>query len=81
MSRLMTALFAAALVATAQLWLPLPDELLWVAFGYCIVSLLAIRSTPTIQSSVSLLFVVAWLRLQSASFCTTHLFITTETLS
>ncbi len=39
--------FAALLVLSAQLWLPLPDELLWVAFGYCAVSLLSIRSTPT----------------------------------
>ena len=38
---------SAILVSTAQLWLPLPDDLLWVAFGYCLVSLLAIRSTPT----------------------------------
>jgi O-antigen/teichoic acid export membrane protein len=39
--------FAAALVASAPLWLPLPPELLWVAFGYCAISLLSIRSTPT----------------------------------
>ena len=38
---------AGVLVFTAQFWLPLPDELLWVAFGYCIVSLLSIRTTPT----------------------------------
>lgn len=38
---------SAILVLTAQLWLPLPDELLWVAFGYCAISLLSIRSTPT----------------------------------
>ena len=38
---------SAILVWTAQLWLPLPDELLPVAFGYCVVSLLALRSTPT----------------------------------
>ncbi|HAN90262.1 MAG: lipopolysaccharide biosynthesis protein [Qipengyuania citrea] len=38
---------AAVLVGTAPLWLPLPDELLPVAFGYCVVSLLAIRTTPT----------------------------------
>ena len=29
------------------MWLPLPAELLPVAFGYCVVSLLAIRTTPT----------------------------------
>lgn len=38
---------AAVLVWTAQAWLPLPDELLWVTFGYCVVSLLSIRTTPT----------------------------------
>lgn len=38
---------AAALVWSAQHWLPLPDELLWVAFWFCVVSLLAMRSTPT----------------------------------
>lgn len=38
---------AAVLVWTAQLWLPLPDDLLWVAFIYCVISLLSIRSTPT----------------------------------
>ena len=40
-------ILAAGLVATAQLWLPLPDDLLWITFVYCIVSLLALRSTPT----------------------------------
>jgi len=40
-------ILAAVLVYTAQLWLPLPDELLWVAFGFCVVSLLSIRTTPT----------------------------------
>lgn len=47
LSAVVGTIFAAVLVSTAQLWLPLPDELLWVAFGYCLVSLLAIRSTPT----------------------------------
>jgi O-antigen/teichoic acid export membrane protein len=37
---------AAILVWTAQLWLPLPDELLWVTFGFCVISLLSIRTTP-----------------------------------
>ena len=37
---------AAVLVWTAQFWLPLPDDLLWATFGYCVISLLAIRSTP-----------------------------------
>ncbi len=40
-------LLAAILVSTAPLWLPLPPDLLPVAFGYCVVSLLAIRTTPT----------------------------------
>ena len=38
---------AAILVWSAPLWLPLPAELLWLTFGYCLVSLLSIRSTPT----------------------------------
>lgn len=38
---------AAVLVWSAQHWLPLPDDLLWVAFWFCVVSLLAMRSTPT----------------------------------
>lgn len=37
---------AAVLVWSAQFWLPLPVELLWVTFGYCVISLLSIRSTP-----------------------------------
>ncbi|GMN13887.1 lipopolysaccharide biosynthesis protein [Altererythrobacter sp. MTPC7] len=41
------ALLAAILVASAPLWLPLPADLLWLAFGYCLVSLFALRSTPT----------------------------------
>jgi O-antigen/teichoic acid export membrane protein len=40
------AILAAGLVWSAQFWLPLPDDLLWVAFGYCLVSLLSIRTTP-----------------------------------
>ena len=38
---------AAVLVSTAPMWLPLPADLLPIAFGYCVVSLLAIRTTPT----------------------------------
>ncbi|MEM6857542.1 MAG: lipopolysaccharide biosynthesis protein [Pseudomonadota bacterium] len=38
---------AAIVVATAYLWLPLPGELLGLTFGYCVVSLLSIRTTPT----------------------------------
>ena len=47
LSVLMGTIAAAVLVWTAQLWLPLPDELLWLTFGYCVVSLLSIRTTPT----------------------------------
>ncbi len=47
LSVIMGAAIAALVVWTAQLWLPLPDELLWLTFGYCIVSLLSIRTTPT----------------------------------
>ncbi len=47
LSVVMGAVIAALIVWTAQLWLPLPDELLWLTFGYCIVSLLSIRTTPT----------------------------------
>ena len=46
MSVALGAVLAAALVWSAQFWLPLPDDLLWVAFGYCLVSLLSIRTTP-----------------------------------
>ncbi len=38
---------AGILVLTAQLWLPLPDDLLWITFGFCVISLLSIRTTPT----------------------------------
>ncbi|MGB7370181.1 lipopolysaccharide biosynthesis protein [Erythrobacter sp.] len=37
---------SALLVWSVPLWLPLPDDLLALTFAYCIVSLLAIRSTP-----------------------------------
>ena len=37
---------AAGLVWSTQFWLPLPAELIPVAFGFCIVSLLSIRTTP-----------------------------------
>lgn len=47
LSMLLGLMLAAVLVATAPLWLPLPDDLLPLAFGYCVVSLLAIRTTPT----------------------------------
>ncbi|MFU7527601.1 lipopolysaccharide biosynthesis protein [Qipengyuania sp. ASV99] len=38
---------AAIVTFTAHLWLPLPADLLWLTFGYCVVSLAAIRATPT----------------------------------
>ena len=47
LSMLLGLVLAAVLVSTAPLWLPLPDDLLPLAFGYCVVSLLAIRTTPT----------------------------------
>jgi O-antigen/teichoic acid export membrane protein len=39
-------ILATLAVSTAQLWLPLPDELLPVAFIFCLISLLSIRETP-----------------------------------
>jgi O-antigen/teichoic acid export membrane protein len=39
-------LLAAAVCASAGLWLPLTPEMQWIAFGYCMVSLFSIRSTP-----------------------------------
>lgn len=47
LSTVLGALLAAGLVYSAQFWLPLPQDLLWVAFWFCIVSLVAMRSTPT----------------------------------
>ncbi|EAQ28000.1 hypothetical protein NAP1_10413 [Erythrobacter sp. NAP1] len=47
LSVIMGTVFAALLVWSAPLWLPLPQELLWLTFGYCVVSLLSIRTTPT----------------------------------
>lgn len=37
---------AAFLVWSAPFWLPLPEELLPLTFGYCVISLLSIRTTP-----------------------------------
>ena len=37
---------AALLVWSAPFWLPLPEELLPLTFGYCVISLLSIRTTP-----------------------------------
>jgi O-antigen/teichoic acid export membrane protein len=42
----MGAVLAAIVVWSAQFWLPLPSDLLPIAFGFCIVSLISIRSTP-----------------------------------
>lgn len=47
LSVVLGSLLAGALVWSTAYWLPLPGELRWAAFGYCIVSLLAMRSTPT----------------------------------
>lgn len=38
---------SAVLVLTAPLWLDVPPELMWLTFGYCVISLLTIRTTPT----------------------------------
>jgi O-antigen/teichoic acid export membrane protein len=43
----MGTVLAVIVVGTAQMWLPLPDELLAITFVYCIISLLSIRTTPT----------------------------------
>lgn len=40
-------LIAALLLAFAGSWLPVPPELRWETFGLTVVSLLAVRSTPT----------------------------------
>ncbi|WP_341712256.1 lipopolysaccharide biosynthesis protein [Erythrobacter sp.] len=47
LSAILGSILAAGLCWSAQFWLPLPTDLLPLAFGYCIVSLLAIRTTPT----------------------------------
>ena len=38
---------AGAVIVSAPLWLEVPPDLLWLAFGYCAISLAAIRTTPT----------------------------------
>lgn len=38
---------AVVLVLTAPLWLDVPTDLMWLTFGYCVISLLSIRTTPT----------------------------------
>lgn len=40
-------LASAVLVLTAPLWLDVPPGLMWLTFGYCVISLLTIRTTPT----------------------------------
>ncbi len=45
-SLVLGAVLAIVLVWSAQFWLPLPDDLLWLALGYCLIALLALRSTP-----------------------------------
>lgn len=47
LSVVLGSILAAALVWSAQFWLPIPADLLPVAFGFCLVSLLTIRTTPT----------------------------------
>ena len=47
LSVIMGTIVAAVLVSTAPLWLPLPEDLLWLTFSYCLISVLSIRSTPT----------------------------------
>lgn len=45
-SLVMGTAMAALLVWSIPYWLPLPDDFLWLTFGYCVVSLLSIRTTP-----------------------------------
>ena len=47
MSVTIGAVLAAIAVWSAQFWLPLPADLLPAALGFCIISLLSIRTTPT----------------------------------
>jgi O-antigen/teichoic acid export membrane protein len=47
MSVAIGAVLAAIAVWSAQFWLPLPADLLPAALGFCIISLLSIRTTPT----------------------------------
>ena len=46
-SMVLGTIFAGVLCYTAQYWLPLSGDMLLIAFVYCVVSLLSIRSTPT----------------------------------
>ena len=47
MSVVMGAIAAGLVLMTAPAWLPLPTDLYPLAYGYCIISLLSIRTTPT----------------------------------
>ncbi len=47
LSMVMGTALAAVLVWSVPLWLPIPNDLLWLTFGYCVISLLSIRTTPT----------------------------------
>jgi len=42
----MGTVLAAVMVWSAPYWIPLPTELLPLTFGYCLISLLSIRTTP-----------------------------------
>ena len=46
LSVVMGTILAAMLVWSVPYWLPLPDDLLALTFGYCVVSLISIRTTP-----------------------------------
>ena len=46
LSVLIGTILAAMLVWSAPYWLPLRDDLLALTFGYCVVSLISIRTTP-----------------------------------
>lgn len=46
LSVVMGTALAGLVIWSAPLWLPLPSELLGLAFGYCVVSLVSIRTTP-----------------------------------
>ncbi|MGB3471315.1 MAG: lipopolysaccharide biosynthesis protein [Erythrobacter sp.] len=40
-------IIAGVVIATASYWIPLPPDLFALTFGYCVISLLSIRTTPT----------------------------------
>ena len=47
LSVVMGTIAAGVVIMTAAAWLPLPQELYPLTFAYCVISLLAIRTTPT----------------------------------